>query len=386
MLKAVTSTTPEKDQLLLDILIQLKNEKEDASEKILVLYNKNLIVRLLYSKINQACQFLEITGGFSNETYHYQPENLVLRYSRIGNPFHPNQSAEVANVLQAKLFALTVLTIVGNYAKQRILVTHLIQNYQTYSMDDFKSSSKLIALANLVKTLHYSQSNFEENSESAIAIIDKLSPSFKRIKDSLNKEDYSILEKLAVLRRILKKYEIFKRPSHGDLHHFNLIEIDGLMQLIDWELSSLDDPAYDIARLFSVDNFNAEQKSFFINVYQNAFDIFLSKQKIEHLKQRIQLFEPLNHFAIVVWCKYNSQFCNSEKRELLNETITHYTRKTLTALHDINLPLIETRQETVKRLERQYEFTYPISYFSFFRLTHEYEPNVTSTCRPSKQA
>lgn len=384
--KVVTKFVPEKDQPLVDVLIHLQNEKEDVPEKITELYNKKLVIKLLNLKINQASQFSEITGGFSNETYHYSPDKLVLRFSRLNNPYHCNQSAEVRNILQANLFDLTSLIVAANYAKHHVLVTHFISNYQVYPLDAFQCPSKLIALANLVKRLHYSRSYFEENSGSAISLIDKLSPSFQHVKAALSKEDYVILERLDVLRKVLDKFKIFKRASHGDLHHYNLIKVAGVMQLIDWELSSIADPAYDIARLFSVDNFNAEQKSFFINSYQNAFDIFLPKQKIEHLKQRIQLFEPLNHFSIVVWCKHTSQFCNSEKRKILNATIAHYTKKTLTALHEINLPLIETHQATVKPLERQHERTYPISYFSFFRLRHGNEHHVTSAYKPAKKA
>lgn len=383
--KVVTNSVQEKGQPLVDMLIHLQNEKEDVPEKITVLYNKKLLIKLLKLKITQDANFLEITGGYSNETYHYSPDKLVLRFSKLNNLYHCNQAAEVRNILQASLFDLTPLIVAANYAKHHILVTHFILNYQVYPLDAFQCPPQLIALANLVKRLHYSQSYFEENSGSAISLVDKLSRNFQHVKAALSKEDYAILERLEVLRKVLDKFKIFKRASHGDLHHYNLIKVAGGMQLIDWELSSIADPAYDIARLFSVDNFNAEQKSFFINTYQNAFDIFLSKQKIEHLKQRIQLFEPLNHFSIVVWCKYNSQFCNSEERKILNETITHYTKKTLTALHDINLPLIEAQQDTGKPLEGHHEFTYPSGYFSFFRLTHENDPHITSVYKPEKK-
>ncbi|MGC1854455.1 MAG: phosphotransferase [Candidatus Aquirickettsiella sp.] len=386
MLKTLTKSILEKDQQLHEILIYLENEKEETPAIVTVLYNKKILIKLLKLKITQAANFSEITGGYSNETYHYFPDKLVLRFSRLGNPYHCNQSAEVRNILQANLFDLTPLIVAANYAKHHVLVTHFIPHCQLYPLEIFQRPSKLIALANLVKNLHYSQSYFNENSESAISFVDKLSPSFQNIKATLSKEDYFILERLNVLRKVLEKLKIFKRASHGDLHHFNLIEVAGTMQLIDWELSSIADPAYDIARLFSVDNFNAEQKEIFINAYKNAFDIFLSEETIKHLTERIQLFEPLNHFSIVVWSKHTSQFCNSEKRKILNETITHYTKKTLTALHDINLPLIKAQQDTVKSLEGHHEFTYPSSYFSLFRLTHENEPHITSACKPAKQA
>lgn len=374
MLKALTIPFPPAKQW--DVILKsLKHEKEEAE----ALINKKLLVELLNIIICQPHKFNEIPGGYSNDTYHYLVDDLVLRFPKLCNPLHRNQSIEVKNLLRARSFDLTPLTIIANYSKCQLLVTQFIPNYQTFTSNDFLNPLNLSDLADLVKKLHYSQSYFEKNPETALSFIDKSSKSFKNIMSIFNRSDYIIIEKLDALKALLAKFPVVKRPSHGDLHHFNLIKKDGVMQLIDWELSSVEDPANDIARFFCVTDLNNKQKQIFLNAYKSSFGIILSEINIESLKQRIQLFEPLNYFSIVAWAKYAIQFYSDEKRTLLQATITNYSEKTDETLKNMDLSYIETQIKYFQLQENKLSFTKP--YFSFFKLTSENEPKIL----PSKQ-
>ncbi|MFZ0219534.1 MAG: phosphotransferase [Candidatus Aquirickettsiella sp.] len=323
MQRQLTKTVAEKENnLLCQMLADIKKEQEGP-----LLLNKNLLIQLLILKINQPSKFIAIKGGHSNDTYHYAEENLVLRFPKHYSPVYRHLSIEVQNLIQAQLSNLTPLKTVAYYSKYSLLVTEFLPPYQSLSIADFKNTNKLIALAHLVKKLHYSPFNFKKNPETAISFIDSSSKSFQIIKPILNKKDYAVLKKLVGIKNFLAKLKSLKFPSHGDLHHFNVIETGGDMQLIDWELSSIEDPAYDISRLFCVSAFNCEQKEVFLKIYKTAYGIILSELDIKNLIKRIQLHESLNNFSIVVWARYAMPYFCEDKRKLLQTSINDFTEK-----------------------------------------------------------
>jgi thiamine kinase-like enzyme len=321
-MQQVTNTMIEKENnLLCQILADIKEEQEGPR-----LLNKNLLIQLLILKIVQPSQFKEIKGGHSNDTYHYLDENFVLRFPKAYNPLCPELSIEIQHLMLAKLLNLTPLKIVAYYTKYSLLVTEFISSYRPLTAIDFKNPAKLIALAQLVKKLHYSPFSFKKISATAISLIDESSKSFQIIKPILEKKDYQILAKLTGIKNFLAKSNYLKFPAHGDLHHFNVIESNGNLQLMDWELSSLEDPAYDIARLFCVTEFDSQQKEIFLKIYKNSYNITLSEYDIKNLIKRILLYETLNNFSIVIWTKYAMPFFYAEKYKL-EETIVNFSTK-----------------------------------------------------------
>jgi thiamine kinase-like enzyme len=323
MQKQLIKAVAEKENnLLCQMLSEIIIDKEGP-----LLLNKNLLIQLLILKIYQPSKFNEIKGGHSNDSYHYADENLVIRFPKAYNPLYAELAIEVQNLILAKLLNLTPLKVVAYYTKYNVLVTEFMPSYRSFSAADFKNPSKLIALAHLVKKLHYSLFNFKKNSETAISYIDESSKCFQTIKPILDKKDYQILKKLAGIKNFLAKTNYLKFPAHGDLHHFNVIEINGNMQLIDWELSSQEDPAYDISRLFCVTGFNREQKEIFLKTYKNSYHVNLSAGDIKNLIKRIQLHESLNYFSIIIWARYAMSFFYEDKRQLLKKTIANFAAK-----------------------------------------------------------
>jgi len=364
----------EETEILSKMLSDLKKELLDKQ-----VYNKNLLIELLIVKINHSDQFKELIGGFSSNTYHYEKDNLVLRFPKPHNPLYRHTDIEIHNLSEAKLYELTPLKIVGYYEKYSLLVTEFIPSYHVYSEKDFKQTDKLMALTHLIKKLHYSQASFKKNPETTLCFIDSSTKTFETIKSILSEEDYKIMQKLDAIRNCLTKFNIKKRPAHGDLHHFNLIELNGKMQLMDWELSSLEDPALDISRFFCVSNLDNEQKGVFLKSYKSALNIPLSEASMTSLATRVQLFEPLNYFSIVVWAKYAILFSYDDKRKLLEATIKNFTEKTLNTLEKIDLSLIHPKRNAEPNV------TYPNSDFSLFKLASENEPTHESAKEEDKK-
>lgn len=89
----------------------------------------------------------------------------------------------------------------------------------------------------------------------------------------------------------------------------------------------MEDPAYDISRLFCISGFNRKQKEMFLQVYKNSYHITLSEGHIKDLIKRIQLYDSLNYFSIVIWAKYAMPFFYEDKRILLQETIANFAAK-----------------------------------------------------------
>ncbi len=307
----------------------------EAEETTTALFNKPCLKELLSSKLNNPKKCIKIPGRYSNATY--QINDLVLRFPKLTNPLVRNLSIEVNNLKQARDVNLCPLEPVAYYSKHNLLVTCFITHYRLVTLDDLKSREKIKAVAKLVKKLHYYSGQFKKNPETPFSFVDAKSKSFVNIQKILNEQDKPILEKITKIRNILAKFNVIERPSHGDLHHSNLIETGGTMQLIDWEVSSLEDPAYDIARLFCVSDFNEENRKIFLDSYQRSGKITLDENEIRSLKQRIQLFEPINYFSIVLWAKFELQFNEGDKKKELEKAIHIYSKKTSKALDSLNL-------------------------------------------------
>ena len=373
MQDSLESPPIEEKNFLCQILIDIKKERSEKR-----LSNKALLIRLLTLKINQLDQFEELAGGYSNSTYHYKEEKLVLRFPKLHNPrycptsYASHASIEIHNLLKAKAFSLTPLEVVAYYTEYSLLVTQFIPSYQFCSKEYFKDTDKLTELANLVKKLHYSKLEFEENNETPFPFIDSSSKIFKTICSTLDEEDYKIIEQLQAIRSSVANFEIRKRPSHGDLHPFNLIEIGGVIQLIDWEFSSMRDPAYDISRFLCGSDLDPETEDFFLETYKDAFNIELSDSEFDYLKMRIQLFKPLIYFSTVVWAKYTVSFYD-DKRELFEEVIKDFTAKTLSTIKKIDLSTINAKNYATSNL-----LTDSPPKPSFFKNTSENESTIAS--------
>jgi thiamine kinase-like enzyme len=318
----INAVAKKENNLFCRILSDLITEKEGPQ-----LQNKHLLIQLLILKIYHPNDFQAIPGGHSNDTYFYREENLVLRFPKAYNPFFPELSIEIQNLHSAQLLNLTPLKTIAYYEKYSVLVTEFIPNYQSLTIKDFKNPAKLMALAHLIKKLHYSTFNFKKNTETAMAVIDKSSQCFHTIQPILSKKDHSILKKLLGIKNFLEKSYYPKLPAHGDLHHFNVIEINGQLQLMDWELSSLEDPAYDISRLFCVTRFNSAQKEIFFKTYSYVGHPILSEDEIKNLIKRVFLYESLNNFSIVIWSKYAMPYVYDDQQHLLTDTIVNFSQQ-----------------------------------------------------------
>ena len=336
--KLPTSISQEEQLLAASLALELEVEETTAT-----LFNKSILRKLLNCKLDKPKEFIKITGGYSNETY--QINGLVLRFPKLTNPLVRNQSIEVHNLLLARALELSPLEPVAYYSKHNLLVTRFIPHCQPLTQAEFKNSEKINAVAKLVKKLHYYSDQFKKNPETPLSFVDDRSKSFARIKTILSLDDETILEKITKIRGILASFNVLERPSHGDLHHSNLVEINGNVQLIDWEVSSVEDPAYDIARLFCVSDLNEENRTIFLDCYQQSGEITLSENEIASLRQRIQLFEPINYFSIVLWAKFELKFSDGDKKKLLEKAVFIHREKTLVALDRLNLDQREDKNE-----------------------------------------
>jgi thiamine kinase-like enzyme len=348
-------------------LSDLKNETVEAH-----LFNKDLLINLLTLKIKQPNQFKKIVGGYSNNTYHYERENLILRFPKLHNlryRYTPDNSIETHNLLQAKQLNLTPLEIVAYYTKYALLVTRFVPSFQLcserYFKDERNYKKKLTEVAQLIKKLHYSDREFRENKEASFPFISSSSEIFKTVRLILTAEDHEILKKLDSIKSMIDTFEIIKRPSHGDLHYSNLIEINDAIQLIDWESSSVRDPAYDISRFLCSAELNPNAEDFFLKAYKNSLNIQLTDDEFSHLKTRIQFFKPLIYFSVVVWAKYTVFHC--EEKRLFEEAIKSFTEKTLNQLKNLPFPANHTEKYKKTRTHSQ-------NYVNFFSLIAENEP------------
>ncbi len=143
--------------------------------------------------------------------------------------------------------------------------------------------------------------------------------------DKLNSRTIYILNQLGIREKCfddLKKQKIDSNRKmcfiHGDIKYDNMIIRNDEIYLIDWELATIGDIAYELATHFLLMDYTQKEQEYFIKNYTKDKNI-----NIELLKKDIKVYMD---FELIRRCYLKlNQFLNNNNHNYLNDFFVNYS-------------------------------------------------------------
>lgn len=211
-----------------------------------------------------------INSGYTNVSFKFTFEGTEYVYRHPGgsDKFYSKRSNEYYSQIQAKKYGIdkslvyidpsgwkisyfihniVPIDIFGNENHRKLLFDAIHKTHEIPVSDEIQEFDNYIEAKKLITLACASKGNL-----------------FKEFEDMFNKID-QVYEFVKAER---EKYGIELVVSHHDIYYPNLLTTsDGEFYLIDWEYSSLNDPANDICGLFTRYDFDDEEIEFLLESY-----------------------------------------------------------------------------------------------------------------------
>lgn len=257
---------------------------------------KKIVSKCMDIPINNIQEIFPI-GGMTNNNYKFRVNNkeFVLRIPGNGTEGMISRQEEVRNAIYANKIGVDAELVYFN-EDTGIKISRFIENAETLSPESAKKQSSMIMVTNVLKRLHNSKLEMDNNFD----IYDKIEKYEQLlIKDNVHIFDdyYKVKEKVFQLENIMKDLEVELAPCHNDTVAENFIKSgDNNMYLIDWEYGGMNDPMWDLAAHSLENGFTEDEEELFLKLYFEG--------KIEEkYRKRILINKVYQDFLWSIWTK-----------------------------------------------------------------------------------
>lgn len=220
-------------------------------------FKKNGVQLIKYERI----------GGITNKNYklHMGDEVLILRLPGRGTGRFINRSHERANQFAAARAGFTPPVLYFNQFTG-VKVSTFLHEASVLSPVTASLPENYLQVAALLREFHDAPVRFANsfNGFAMTRVYERVARSRFEPFYAGYKEMHSRFRSLEV---ILKSMAVPLRVCHNDLVPENILIVDGRIQLIDWEYSGMNDPAWDIGSYLLESEFGPEDTKSFITAY-----------------------------------------------------------------------------------------------------------------------
>lgn len=259
---------------------------------------EKIIAELETIYLNSQLVIGERLGGMTNINYRIEINNkeYVLRFPGLGTNNFISRKHEYENMLLIK--DLNIIPILFYYNIEKgIKITNYINHSITFSTLSFLEKENLLASIDICKKIHCSKI-ISKNVFDIPIEIQKYKIQIKKNTNKLPEEYYHIWSQIYKLSETLEKMNKGSKKifCHNDLIPENFIKNDnGILYLLDWEYSGLNDPIADLASLFLETNITDEYVRIAIDSY------FEGKQINDLIFEKIKIYKILIDFMWYLW-------------------------------------------------------------------------------------
>lgn len=241
-----------------------------------------------------------IKGGMTNHNYLFQCSKgrYIVRIPGEGTNEFINREEEKEHTYNAvKAGWHPEVIYFDDYG---IKITKYIENSEILNSEFLKNESILRNIISILKTLHTGKIK----SRKELWIYNE----YKKYNMMLQKDkvDWNLYPEFEVLdnnfKNLVEKLKSLNDEfslCHNDLVPQNWIISKGNLYLLDWEYSSVNDPAFDIAGLFSEFNLEKSIREDFLKIYCNGNNT--------NFLERVYIYELLQHVLWFVWTLVKEQ-------------------------------------------------------------------------------
>jgi thiamine kinase-like enzyme len=237
---------------------------------------------------------ISLLHSFSNDNFLVtnDKEKVVIRVPREKMHSLVDRHFEYKNSLLAQKEGFNPLEILFFDLSDGLQVTRFLEKATFLSRNDLSDEKKIDEIVNVLRRLHKSKIIFE-NIFNPFHRLKNILHILKVQRGELSTRFYEIHSNIYELEKILEWNCFESSPCHNDPVPSNFVLIDNSFKLIDWEYSGNNDPAWDLAYLFTILSLSKEQENFLINSY--------SSKKIDIIQAKMTFFKPIIHLTISLW-------------------------------------------------------------------------------------
>lgn len=246
----------------------------------------------------------ERIGGLTNKNYKLLmgDEVLVLRLPGRGTGRFINRSHERANHFAAAQAGFTPPVLYFNQFTG-VKVSTFLHDATVLSPPTASLPENYLQVARLLRDFHDTPVRFA-NTFNGFA----MTRVYERVARSRFEPFYTgfkdLQSRFRSLEAILKSMAVPVRACHNDLVPENILAVDGRMQLIDWEYSGMNDPAWDIASFLLESEFGPEDVKAFLAAYLPS-----AADSVEFMF-RVQVYEAVQDY---LWSLWSLMQCSSHR-------------------------------------------------------------------------
>jgi thiamine kinase-like enzyme len=213
-------------------------------------------------------------GGMSNKNFKVILNNreYVLRVPGNGSEGMVDRENEEFNAIQGCKMGVNPNIRYFN-SKTGIKLADFIPNAETLNSATIQRQENMLKIADIYRTIHYSQIRLK-NEFNIFTEIKKYNKLLKQVNAVMYNGWEDVEKKIKALENYLNSLGVELCACHNDAVPENFIKSeDGILYLIDWEYSGINDPMADFAALFLESSFTEENKNF---IFKSRFLLLLS--------------------------------------------------------------------------------------------------------------
>lgn len=212
----------------------------------------------------------EITEGITNKNYKVTVEgkSYVVRIPGEGTDLFIDRDVELHNMLSASDVGVGAY-VFRSFDSDYVIITEFIQG-RVMSQDLFKQKDTIIRAVEAIKEVNHSASFISQ-----FIMFDKFDE-YQHIvkKHSITTPD-NFNDAVKVVDAVREKF-VKNMPKlvscHNDLLSENFIDQGKRMRIIDWELSGLNEPCFELGDFSVEQGFDEEEDTLIIETYFGKFD------------------------------------------------------------------------------------------------------------------
>lgn len=207
-------------------------------------------------------------GGMSNKNFlvEYGDEKYVLRVPGNGSEGMVERTNEEFNAIEGCKLGLNPCIRYFN-AETGIKLADYIRNAETLNPATIQRYGNMKKIADIYKKLHNSRIRLK-NEFNIFQEIEKYNLLLKKSNARMYDGWEEIQKMVMNLESHLNSIGIDLKPCHNDAISDNFIkDSNGVIYLIDWEYSGMNDPMADLAALFIESDFTEENRDFVLQTY-----------------------------------------------------------------------------------------------------------------------
>jgi thiamine kinase-like enzyme len=209
----------------------------------------------------------ERIGGLTNKNYklHLGNDILVLRLPGRGTGRFINRAHERSNQYKAASAGFSPQPLYFSKLTGVKISTYL-QGAQVFSPCTVRTPGQYQRIARFLREFHESTVRFDNNFNGFA-----MARTYERIARARFCRFYDGYKELRpavfAMEELVSAAAVPQRACHNDLVPENILEVEGRLQLIDWEYSGMNDPAWDIASFLLESEFDASECLAFLMEY-----------------------------------------------------------------------------------------------------------------------